>query len=96
MGDLTLRVARTDAQLAHWGATLRNCLGDFAEAVRERRSVIIVIEQDLRIVASVEVAPNRSVRQFHGPANREPPPRLEQAVLDVLVAHHVVVVRPSR
>ena len=96
VGDLTLRVARTDAQLAHWGATLRNCLGDFAEAVRERRSVIIVIEQDLRIVASLEVAPNRSVRQFHGPANREPPPRLEQAVLDVLVAHHVVVVRPSR
>lgn len=96
VGDLTLRVARTDAQLAHWGAALRNCLGDFAEAVRERRSVIVVIEQDLRIVASVEVAPDRTVRQFHGPANREPPPRLEQAVLDVLVAHHVVVVRPSR
>ena len=92
--DLTLRVARTDAQLIRWGETLRNCLGDFAEAVRDRRSVIIVIEQDLRIVASLEVAPDRSVRQFHGPANRVPAPRMERLVLDALVQHRVIEARP--
>ena len=92
--DLTLRVARTDAQLIRWGEALRNCLGDFAEAVRDRRSVIIVIEQDLRIVASLEVAPDRSIRQFHGPANRVPAPRMERLVLDALVQHRVIEARP--
>lgn len=95
LGNLTLRVGRTGRELTRWGNTLRNCLGDYASAVLERRSVVIAVERHGRVVAAVEVTPGRTIRQFHGPANQPPPANVERVVIEALTLHRVIVRPPT-
>lgn len=60
----------------------------------EERSTLIGVHLDWEVVACIEVRPDGTVRQFLGPANRPPAPRLEAAVIAALIRHHVVTRPP--
>ncbi len=86
----TLRVPRTARDLQAWGDRLGNCLATYTSAVVDGRSTIVGVFRDQRIVACVEIDPERRVRQFLGRANTQPDPALEAQVLPVLRRHGLV------
>jgi hypothetical protein len=82
VGDLELVLPRTAAELHTWGRLLDNCLGDFAAAVTEGRSTIVGVRERGRLVAALELRPDRrSVVQFLARRNRVPPASVTSAVI---------------
>ena len=81
-GDVELVLPRTPDELRAWGRMLGNCLGDFAAAVAEHRSVVLGVRERGALVAAAELTPDlRDVRQLLGPGNRVPPRALVEAVV---------------
>jgi len=89
-GPLRLVVPRTAAELTVWGARLDNCVGGFAAAVNERRSIILGVEAADRLAYCLEVRPDGGVRQFLAARNRPVPRGDAAAVLAALAAAGVV------
>lgn len=89
-GPLRLVVPRTGAELGAWGARLDNCVGGFAAAVNEGRSVILGVEAADRLAYCIEVRPDGGVRQFLATRNRPVPRGDAAAVLAALAAAGVV------
>lgn len=71
---LSLQVPRSTAELEAWGRRLGNCLGSYGRAVASGRSLIVGVELHGVLTYCLEVAPNRSIRQFLGIRNRPVPP----------------------
>jgi len=89
-GPLRLVVPRTGAELAAWGARLDNCVGGFAAAVNEGRSIVLGVEAVDRLAYCLEVRPDGGVRQFLAARNRPVPPADAAAVLAAVAAAGVV------
>lgn len=80
-GALRFVLPARPADLRQWGASLDNCLHDYAGAVAAGRSIVIGVEFRGLLVAAVEIDPRtRLVTQFVGQRNRRPDPRLGVAV----------------
>lgn len=89
-GPLRLVVPRSGAELGAWGTRLGNCVGGFAAAVAEGRSIVLGVEAGDRLAYCLEIRPDGGVRQFLAARNR-PVPRGDAAeVLRVLVEAGVV------
>jgi hypothetical protein len=81
-GELELVLPRTPQELTAWGRMLDNCLGDFAAAVAQGRSVIVGVRRRRALVAALELRPDlRTVVQFLGPRNRVPSATVTTPVL---------------
>ena len=81
-GEVELVLPRTPDELRAWGRMLGNCLGDFAAAVAEHRSVVLGVKERGALVAAAELTPDlRDVRQLLGPGNRVPPRALVETVV---------------
>lgn len=87
---LRLVVPRTGAELAAWGERLHNCLGGFAAAVNEGRSIVVGVESCDRLVYGIEVRPDGVIRQFLATHNRPVPRPDARAVVGALAAAGVV------
>lgn len=72
-GPLRLVVPRTGAELVTWGERLGNCVGTFAAAVNEGRSILVGVEVLDRLAYCLEVRPDGGVRQFLAARNRPVP-----------------------
>jgi hypothetical protein len=83
---LTFVVPRTAGDLRRWGRLLSNCLGDFGPSVIAGRSTIIGIEKANALAFAVEIAPDGTVRQFAGRANRPPDDTTRDIVVRSLLA----------
>jgi len=94
-GPLRLVVPRTGAELSAWGERLGNCVGSFAAAVNEGRSIIIGVETADRLAYCLEVRPDGGVRQFLAARNR-PVPRADAAAVLAAVSAAGVVRREAR
>ena len=89
-GPLRLVVPRTGAELTAWGERLGNCVGGFAAAVNEGRSIVLGVEAGDRLAYCLEVRPDGGVRQFLAARNRPVPRADAAAVLAALSAVGVV------
>jgi hypothetical protein len=83
---LSLHVPRSTAELEAWGRRMGNCLGSYGRAVTSGRSLIVGVELNGILTYCLEVAPNRSIRQFLGNRNRPVPPAHSAIVCTHLVA----------
>ncbi len=82
LGELTLVLPRTPAELHAWGGAMGNCLGAFAPAVAADKSVVVGVRHNGALVAALELRRgNGSLRQFLGPHNRPAPPGVVTPVL---------------
>ena len=89
-GPLRLVVPRTGAELTAWGERLGNCVGGFAAAVNEGRSIVLGVEAGDRLAYCLEVRPDGGVRQFLGARNRPVPRADAAAVLAAVTATGLV------
>lgn len=89
-GPLRLAVPRTGAELTAWGERLGNCVGGFAAAVNEGRSIVLGVEAGDRLAYCLEVRPDGGVRQFLAARNRPVPPADAAAVLAAVSATGLV------
>ena len=89
-GPFTLVLARSASDLARWGRMLSNCLGSFAPACAEGRSVIIGVRRDDALRYAIELTPTGVVRQFSGRANGRPRPADRRTVIGALVDRGLV------
>ena len=74
VGDLTLCVPTSAAELGLWSRQLWNCLDSFGPAVAHGRSWVVGIRLDDSLVGAIEICPQtRRLRQAQGPRNRALP-----------------------
>jgi len=85
VGELTLCVPTSLAELAAWSRRLNNCLDTFGPAVAHGRSWVIGVRSDDEWIGAVEICPaTRRLRQAHGPRNRPLPAAVYERVIDAL------------
>jgi hypothetical protein len=70
---LRLVLPRTTSELVAWGRRLHSCVGSFGSAVAAGLSVLVGVERDGTLRYCIEVAPDRTVRQFLGERNAAVP-----------------------
>ena len=86
--DLILPTQRQD--VVRWGQALNNCLGAYADAVADGRTLIVGIRCDQRLVGAVEIDPtNGTIRQLEGCNNQPLVDDLQREVLQLLQEHGV-------
>lgn len=95
VGELTLCVPTSLAELASWSRRLNNCLDTFGPAVAHGRSWVIGIRSDDEWIGAVEICPaTHRLRQAQGPRNRPLPAAVHERVIAAL--GELNVLRPSR
>ena len=85
VGELTLCVPTSLAELASWSRLLNNCLNSFGPAVAHGRSWVIGVRSDDEWIGAVEICPaTRRLRQAQGPRNRPLPAAVYERVIEAL------------
>jgi hypothetical protein len=85
VGDLTIEAPRSPEEFRTWAAVLDNCLASYGDAFHRRRSLVLAVRREGRIVAALEIDPHANqLRQFLGPRNRAVAPGVVRAVVEVL------------
>jgi hypothetical protein len=85
VGEFTLCVPTSVAELGLWSRRLSNCLDTFGPAVAHGRSWVIGIRRSHEMVGAIEICPeNRRLRQCEGRRNRALPEAVYALVIPAL------------
>ncbi|MDP1794490.1 MAG: hypothetical protein Q8K63_10185 [Acidimicrobiales bacterium] len=91
IGPVVLSLPATPQHLRQWSRALSNCLDDFVAAVDSRRSTIVGIWLEHRLIGALEIDGSMRVRQFLGRANRPLHRSITDPVLRELAERGVIV-----
>lgn len=83
VGGFDLVLPHSTADLTRWGQTMANCLGTYRDAAARGISHLVGVTRSGNLRYVIEITPQRTIRQFSGPANR-PVSRHDH---DIIVAH---------
>jgi len=94
--QLTFVVPRTVGELRAWGKRVGNCIGSYGELASTGRSWLIGVLRDGDLRYTIEILPDRSLRQFVGLRNAAPDRGDALAILAALVSGGVIPARNAR
>ena len=84
-GSVELVLPATADEVHRWGQALDNCLGIYARAAEDGRTLIVGIKRDERLVGAVQISTfDRTIIQIEGRSNRPLPEWLHDEVLTLI------------
>lgn len=101
VGDYTLIVPKTTAELQDWGNQMNNCIGSYVYRIESGDSIILGLKEGEAMRYGIEMASNALdiltrrdiatheslIRQFRGRFNEEAPKELVGQVIDAIECH---------
>ncbi len=93
---LTFTVPRTVGELRAWGQRVGNCIGSYGDLASTGRCWLVGVCRDGELHYTIEILPDRSIRQFVGLRNTAPDRGDALAILAALVTAGVVPARNAR